>query len=352
MLVCVKCEAEYEEGTLFCLNCGGTLVKRESPSPAEKDLTKSQEPKVDKRLICPNCHILYEKLTTCIRCGASLVTQAALRAGPESPQPEAKKEEPKLTSPTVVKKESPSVPPAGKLPPEAKVEGLKPSLGAEIEKPKPPPTQTRREAPRSVAEEKEDIIYPAEILKKIVHSRAGILFLVFLFLAVSYVLMSLYFGRERISPESPSATKIAESPKRESSPPSNEPSPPIPPSSLPVVHLPQEVQGLHDVLENVRQANLKKNIGLLMSCYSSEYKDLDERRRAALKSWSAYNYLDLEYVLKVESVSPESAKARVEWRIRSIPIKGGRTEEGRSVLHVVFQKEGGTWKIKEVKPIK
>jgi ketosteroid isomerase-like protein len=105
-------------------------------------------------------------------------------------------------------------------------------------------------------------------------------------------------------------------------------------------------------LENIRQANLKKDINLLMSCYASDYKDLEERRRTALQSWSRYNYLDLDYVLKVESVSIDSAKARVEWQIRSIPVTGGQPEEGKSVLNVIFQKEKNEWKIKKVTPVK
>jgi len=105
-------------------------------------------------------------------------------------------------------------------------------------------------------------------------------------------------------------------------------------------------------LEDIRQANLKKNISLLMSCYASDYEGLEERRRTALQSWERYNYLDLDYVLKVESVSINAAKARVEWRIRSIPITGGQPEEGKSVLNVVFQKEKNEWKIKKVTPAK
>jgi hypothetical protein len=121
---------------------------------------------------------------------------------------------------------------------------------------------------------------------------------------------------------------------------------------VPVVLLPQEVQKLLDLLEDIRQANLKKNISLLMSCYASDYEGLEERRRTALQSWERYNYLDLDYVLKVESVSINAAKARVEWKIRSIPIAGGQSEEGKSVLNVVFQKEKNHWKIQEVSPAK
>jgi hypothetical protein len=117
-----------------------------------------------------------------------------------------------------------------------------------------------------------------------------------------------------------------------------------------VLLFPQEIQKLLDLLENVRQANLKKNITLLMSCYASDYKDWEERRRTALQSWERYNYLDLDYDLKVESASTNDVKARVEWRIRSIPIRGGELEEGKSVLNVIFQKEKNEYKKKKLLP--
>jgi len=85
MLVCTKCGMEYGDGAPFCTNCGGDLVTKKEPVKEEKK--KEGEVKPDGRLVCPKCHILYEKLTSCIRCGAPLVTQAALKQMQESPPP-------------------------------------------------------------------------------------------------------------------------------------------------------------------------------------------------------------------------------------------------------------------------
>jgi len=110
---------EYEDGTLFCSNCGGDLVTKEEPKPVQQDTKKGGGVKPDEKLICPKCHLLYEKLTTCIRCGAPLVTQSALKEMKESqppPLPEGKKTEAKVAPPSEVKKEPAQVPSPKKPP--------------------------------------------------------------------------------------------------------------------------------------------------------------------------------------------------------------------------------------------
>ena len=157
-------------------------------------------------------------------------------------------------------------------------------------------------------------------------------------IAISLFVITFLFTRE--SPESP---------ETESSSISQE-EPGIPVSSIPVVLLPQEIEKIKGVLENIRQANLTKNISLFMSCYAPDFKDREERRSETLEYWSKYNYLDLIYSLKIDSMSIHSAQATVEWRIRFIPKTGGQLEEGRSILDVTFEKDKNDWKIKEVNP--
>ena len=89
MLVCMKCHMEYEEGTPFCSNCGGDLVVKEKPKSEKKDHKKGKEGKADGKLVCPKCNILYEKMSSCIRCGTPLVTQSALKEMKESQPPRA-----------------------------------------------------------------------------------------------------------------------------------------------------------------------------------------------------------------------------------------------------------------------
>jgi len=357
MLVCMKCHMEYEDGTPLCSNCGGNLVTKETPKPVQQDAKKEGGVKPDGKLICPKCHLLYEKLTTCIRCGTPLVTQSALKEMKESlplpAAPESKKTESKVPPPSEVKKEPSPVPsprkpleePKGGEPKEPHAADMmqEPSSmkGAEKSPEKELPEDKRRKAPKLEKQE-----------KSFFYSLHGILSIILLLMVAGYFLINHFPTGERVGSQIPISKKTIKSPEKEGSTTSKEPSPTVPSSALPVVLLPQEIQKLLDLLEDIRQANLKKNISLLMSCYASDYEGLEERRRTALQSWEKYNYLDLDYVLKVESVSVEAAKARVEWQIRSIPIAGGKLEEGKSALNVIFQKEKNKWKIKEVAPAK
>ncbi len=83
----MKCHMEYEEGTPFCSNCGGALVVKEKPKSEKKDHKKGEKGKADGKLVCPKCNILYEKMSSCIRCGTPLVTQSALKEMKESQPP-------------------------------------------------------------------------------------------------------------------------------------------------------------------------------------------------------------------------------------------------------------------------
>jgi hypothetical protein len=356
MLICMKCHMEYEEGTPFCSNCGGDLVTKEEPKSVQEDKKKGERVKPEGKLVCPKCHLLYEKLTSCIRCGTPLVTQSALKEMEESlpsPAPESKKTESKAAPPSEVKKEPSPAPPPRKIPVEPKKVEPKQPYAVDMAQ-EPSSIEAIEKGPaKELPEDKKEKAFKLEKRKKsFFYSLHGILSIILLLMVAIYFLITQFLTGERVGPGTPGSKKTIELAEKESSTVSKKASPAIPSSALPVVLLPQEIQKILDLLENVRQANLRKNIDLLMSCYASDYKDLEERRRTALQSWSKYNYLDLDYVLKVESVSIDSAKARVEWRIRSIPVTGGQSEEGKSVLNAIFQKEKNEWKIKEVTPVK
>jgi hypothetical protein len=269
------------------------------------------------------------------------------------PAPEGKKAESKPAPRSEITEEPSPAPPPRKPPEEPKGREPKQPHAADMME-EPSSMEAAEKSPeRELPEGKREKVLKLDKREKsFFHSLHGILSIILLLMVAAYFLINHFFTGERVAPQTPSSKKTIQSPEKESSTISKDPSPTVPSSALPVVLLPQEIQKLLDLLEDIRQANLKKNIGLLMSCYASDYEGLEERRRTALQSWERYNYLDLDYVLKVESVSINGAKARVTWQIRSIPIAGGQLEEGKSALNVMFQKEKNKWKIKEVTPVK
>jgi hypothetical protein len=111
----------------------------------------------------------------------------------------------------------------------------------------------------------------------------------------------------------------------------------------------EEAERVRSLFENIRQANLKKNIGLFMSCYSRDFEDKEGKRLAILETWENLNYLDLSYHLKKQTITGDTADVRVEWLIRTSPKAGGQPQDTRTVLSVTLSKEEGNWKIKAIK---
>jgi ketosteroid isomerase-like protein len=88
-----------------------------------------------------------------------------------------------------------------------------------------------------------------------------------------------------------------------------------------------------------------------MSCYSREFKGREGKRQDALETWGFFNYLDLSYDLKEQTISGDIANVRLEWLIRISKKAGGQPENRRTLLDVTLKREDGRWKIKEIKPV-
>jgi len=122
---------------------------------------------------------------------------------------------------------------------------------------------------------------------------------------------------------------------------------PSPQSQSPVSKK-EEAEKIRSLFENIRQANLKKNIGLFMSCYSRDFEDREGKRLAVLETWENLNYLDLSYHLKKQTITGDTADVRVEWLTRTSPKAGGQPQDTRTVLSVMLSREEGNWKIKAI----
>jgi hypothetical protein len=113
----------------------------------------------------------------------------------------------------------------------------------------------------------------------------------------------------------------------------------------------QETEKIRSLFENIRKANLQKNIDLFMSCFSRDFKGRDGKQLDALKMWENFNYLDLTYELKNKSISGDTSHIRLEWLVRTSQKGSGKIQEGKTLLDVTLKREDGLWKIKEIKPI-
>jgi hypothetical protein len=145
---------------------------------------------------------------------------------------------------------------------------------------------------------------------------------------------------------------------KEDSSPSKEIAVAAPPSSLssatPSGHGAAEIVEIGKIkglFEKIRQANLRKDIDLFLSCYASDFKDREGKKKATLAHWKNFDYIDLSYDLKNPSISANTAKARVEWVIKIAPYSGGQPRESKTILDVTLRKEEEQWKIEEVKQV-
>ena len=403
-LICPSCKITYERGD-FCIECGSALLPQ-IPSHAK------EEPKISsisggeekpsqiqtiqehvaetprKKLVCPSCGIIYERGNSCVRCGSSLVTQipSQEKEKPKSSDAEASPS-PSGVSEDISKMEldqgplvAPEQPPLSS-PKEQELGAIRqikrkevgPSLEDELFQDKPFEQQPSKKASDPVGKKENSLKKPKRDYRRLFLEVGGMTVMT---MAGGYFLWSVYFHLTAKLPESkaltsegtvsqtlPSSSSVAHpagtvtesgglKSGEKSSTLSKEASPTSP--SLPddpktPSAETREIRSIKALLEHVRQANLQKDIDLFTSCYASDFQNLDGRKRSTLAYWEKFNYVDLSYDLKDPSISGETAKAKVEWVIKSSSKSGGRPQENKSVLDVIFKKEQGVWKIEEVK---
>ncbi len=408
-LICPDCQIIYEFGTA-CIQCGSALAPNISPgekeelksnhkeTAEERGFLKAKIPKEQRmkkeskevrkldmeektisyrtireplirtpqnKLICPACKIIYERGEACIRCGLKLVSQLSLQEEEKSKlqDPPEVDLEPSLL-PSLEIKDFGNVERAGEkegdAPPVTEVELKEDPLLTEA--PEHPPTPKRLEddfKKKSSVSKKRKINYRRLFLE------AGTVTV--MAVAGGYFLWSVYShmskenGSKRLHSKvvSRSALLTPSMATNESTPASipkeNDQSGPkenptmLPTPSDAVVAETLELEKIKRMLENIRQANLKKDIDLFLACYSADFKDREEKRKATLDNWKKFDYLDLSYDLKNPSISDVTARAKVEWLIKIFRTTGGKPLESKTILDVLLKKEEGEWKIKEVK---
>jgi len=464
-LICPTCKIIYEHGT-SCIKCESALIPQTSlqtngapeiSTEAKVEGNRLQVQPIEeqfvpevvvetprKKLICPSCKIIYERGTSCVRCGAGLVPQTPSK---EKEKPKPSDAESNLTASEPDGLEAPfglTIPDGiGKpksseiepTPPTSETDGLEdlflrrgsaessetsdqghraapkqssllrtkgqdtgvtergkkresrttpvPELSLEEEfLQAQPPEQPA--AKRSVDDLFKGVTFLSKLTKDYRRLGLEVGSIMIMVLAGGYLLWSVYsylakpkapepqipISREAavqipsrsVSPTPSTTTAVVPEESKQTEGPSPLPreTSPTPPSLPGVPKTPdaaktasaevQEVGSIKALLENVRQSNLKKDIDLFVSCYASDFENMEGRKRATVAYWDKFNYLDLSYDVRNLSVSVETAKAKIEWLIKTSQKGGGQYQENKSVLDVAFKKEDGKWKIKEVKP--
>jgi hypothetical protein len=103
---------------------------------------------------------------------------------------------------------------------------------------------------------------------------------------------------------------------------------------------------LTELLNQLREAQLKKDISLYSQAFSPSFPDFDQRRQKTLAVWDAYDYSGLDFEMtEVNLLGADQAQATVTWKLE---IRQKATQTGKSETqsyNVRFSKDGGKWRI-------
>ncbi len=283
---CPYCKTHYELGKQYCDTCESYLLH-----PEEGDT------------FCPQCGIrVSPRQEICHKCDAPLPASAAAKALADSTAASSEGAGPMAEQPG----STPIPPPSETLTPPAFPQSAHPSM-------------------------------PSWVMGSLAGGGLIILLLVIL------VVFLLSRGEP---PPAPLPTPIVETKPPETTLP--QATFPSPGAETPPAEVPLKEQ-LSKVLQNLRDAQLKQDILLYMSCYSYLYPKLDDRRQTTLESWKNYRFTKLVFFLdEVKSRGPDSSIAQVTWDIQVQDQSTQKVKNLTQTFRVGFAKELGSWRIRSL----
>lgn len=96
----------------------------------------------------------------------------------------------------------------------------------------------------------------------------------------------------------------------------------------------------------IKKANITKDIDLFMSCFSPNFKLLDNKKANRLKVWNEYDYNSLKYNIKGFVILKDKASGLVEWEFYARQKNTEKKISAMFLYNVVLEKDNkGAWKI-------
>jgi len=103
------------------------------------------------------------------------------------------------------------------------------------------------------------------------------------------------------------------------------------------------------IFQQVREAQLNKDINLLVAAYSPSFPDLEEKKARILKTWEHYDYLDLTFT--VENLSQQTGDAMMAKVVWGLTLEDRQSQEKLDLIKkytVYLVNESGKWLIKNL----
>jgi hypothetical protein len=174
--------------------------------------------------------------------------------------------------------------------------------------------------------------------------------LFFIWALVIVLLIAYFLVLHKTSPRGPVAAPVSP-PLEKSAPPAGVVvSPQVPPAQQVIKSIPiPEWEAVTAILEQVRNAQLQKNIGQFLEAYSPTFPNLDKKKESILKTWEKYDYLDMRFSIEnIQQPNANTIIAKVVWDItlEDVNSKKKSTLVRDYVVH--FSHASGKWLIQEL----
>ena len=106
------------------------------------------------------------------------------------------------------------------------------------------------------------------------------------------------------------------------------------------------------LLNQIREAQSKKDIRLFLDAYSPTFPNLAKKRRLTLNLWKSYDYIESQF--QINNLQQENASmilAEITWNIKAQDRKTRVIKMVTKSYNVQFSKQSGKWLIQELEPV-
>ncbi len=108
---------------------------------------------------------------------------------------------------------------------------------------------------------------------------------------------------------------------------------------------------LAPVLAGIREANQKKDLSQLLSHYSPNFPQLQQRVQQISKAWKIYNYTKMDFkITEIKFLANKTAQASVTWNVETQNITTRKNNTVVKTYVVRFGKESSQWRIISLQP--
>jgi|WetSurMetagenome_2_1015567.scaffolds.fasta_scaffold83667_2 hypothetical protein len=166
---------------------------------------------------------------------------------------------------------------------------------------------------------------------------------------VVIILFIAYFVLNRPSPVTRAAAPEAPT-LAKPEPAANLMASPVPPAQQsPAIAAPSEWEEITGVLEQIREAQLKKDINLFLGAYSPGFPDIDKKKENILKTWQQYNYVDMQFHIEdLQKPGAHTVVAKIAWNITLEDVRSKKKSTMAKDYTIHFSDASGKWLIQEL----